>query len=153
MKPGEKWALITLLILIGVGVLIPLQEVRRNLLASTHQEKQRLAAMLAMRDELSQTKPPLRRPTLKGEALRTAVEAAARTSLAPASSTTSLENLDRVRISVSGVAMERLLVWIDSLRRTQGLRLESATIKPMLAGALADKGGLAAELVFSGVGP
>lgn len=128
----------------ALGVLFSLQETRRQLDESSTKEKQRLSAMAAMRTELSQLGSTSSPPPLQGEQLRAEVETTARRALAPATISATLDTGDRVKLGIRGVAQDRMLLWIDSTRRIQRLRLDAIKITPQAGGALD------AELHFSG---
>jgi len=126
-----------LLLVVAFGVLMPLQAAQRQLPERIQKERQRLVAMEAMRSALIRVDAAVVPLGLQGEALRAMVEASARTSLAPATVTASLDGDEGVRLDARGVAMDRLLLWIDAMRRAQRLHLAAATLKPQAGGALA----------------
>lgn len=139
-----KTGAVVAVLLGALAVLVSLQEARRQLHESTTKEKQRLSAMTAMRTELSQLGSTSVPPPLQGEQLRAEVETIARRALAPATVSATLDTSDRVKLGIRGVAQDRMLLWINTTRRTQRLRLDAIKIIPQ-AGGLLD-----AELHFSG---
>lgn len=124
------------------AVLLPLETTRRQLPVSLEKEKQVLATMEAMNASLKSqaqidsgsdknTNARARSSPLRGESLRLELESAARAALAPATVNVTLISSHQVSVGITGVSLQRLLLWMDAARRIQHLRLDLAAIKPV----------------------
>jgi general secretion pathway protein M len=132
--PGERrqlaigGAVAGLLILI-FGILWPLQDARQRLANTVARERQRTASMAAVQKEIERLGAIPHAAPATGEALRSAIEASARTTFAPAAVAVTLEG-GGIKLRGGGIAFERLAPWIDATRRGQRLRLQGALLRP-----------------------
>lgn len=134
------------LLILLFGVLLPMQEARQRLSATVAKEEQRTANLRSMRAEIERLAALPASPSHTTSQLRSAIEASARGFFSSPSIVALLEG-ENVKLNLENVSFERLTVWLDTIRQSEHVQLQSATIRPQAGNQCS------AMVVLSGVQP